>query len=107
MSILPSKGTIMDRFTRGIAMASARRPWRTIATWVLVMGAVLVLGGSVGGTFSADFATPGSQSARATELLDQSFPEAARGSALVVLAAEDGGTLRDNRAAIESGLAAI
>ena len=28
----------MDRLTRGIAMRSARHPWRTIVTWALVMG---------------------------------------------------------------------
>jgi RND superfamily putative drug exporter len=97
----------MDKFTRAVAMASARHPWRTIATWVLVTGTVLFLGTALGGTFGDDFAAPGSQSARATELLARSFPQAARGSALVVLAAEDGGTLRDSRPAIEAGLADI
>ena len=36
----------MDRFTRGIALASARHPWRTITSWVLVLGAVFVLAAS-------------------------------------------------------------
>ena len=93
----------MDRFTRGIAMASARHPWRTIATWVLVMGTVLFLAASGGGTFADDFAAPGSQSARALELLDENFPEAAKGKALVVFAAEDGETLEDHRAEIALG----
>ena len=91
----PSKGTIMDRFTRGIAMTSARHPWRTIAAWVLVMGTVLFLAASGGGTFTDDFAAPGSQSARALDLLDENFPEAAKGKVLVVFAAEDGETLRE------------
>jgi RND superfamily putative drug exporter len=107
MTNTDSKGTIMDRFTRGIAMASARRPWRTIATWVLVMGAVLFLGTALGGAFSDDFAAPGSQSARASELLTQSFPEATKGQALVVLAVEEGRTLQHSRPAIEAGLAQI
>ena len=85
----------MDRFTRGIAMASARHPWRTIATWVVVLGAVFALAASGGGTFTDDFTAPGSQSARALELLDENFPEAAKGKALVVFAAEDGETLRE------------
>jgi RND superfamily putative drug exporter len=97
----------MDRFTRGIAMASARRPWRTVVTWVLALVAVLFLGSTVGGTFSDDFTAPGSQSAHATELLRQNFPDAAKGSALVVLAAQEGATLRDSRAAIEAGLSEI
>ncbi len=94
----------MDRFTRGIAMTSARRPWRTIATWVLVMGAVLFLGASGGGTFTDDFAAPGSQSSRALELLNENFPEAAKGNAMVVFAAEDGETLEAHRAEIASVL---
>ena len=98
------KGTIMDRFTRSIAMASARHPWRTIAAWVLVMGTVLFLAASGGGTFADDFAAPGSQSDRAMELLDENFPEAAKGTALVVFAAEDGETLESHREAIASVL---
>ncbi len=97
----------MDRFTRGMAMASARHPWRTIVTWIVVLGATLFLGATVGGTFSDDFAAPGSQSARATELLKQNFPEAAKGQALVVLAAADDAKLQDSRPAIASGLAEI
>jgi RND superfamily putative drug exporter len=97
----------MNRFTRGIAMASARHPWRTIATWIVVMGTVLFLAAIGGGTFVDDFASPGSQSERALELLDQNFPEAAKGQALVVLASEDGEPLASHRAAIESVLAEV
>ena len=97
----------MDRFTRGIAMASARHPWRTIAAWVLVMGTLLFLAASGGGTFTDDFAAPGSQSARALELLDENFPEAAKGKALVVFAAEDGETLESHRDDIASVLADV
>ena len=97
----------MDRFTRGIAMASARRPWRTIATWVLVMGTVLFLAASSGSTFVDDFAAPGSQSARAMELLDENFPDAAKGKALVVFAAEDGETLATHRDVIDTVLADV
>ena len=94
----------MDRFTSSIAMASARHPWRTIVAWVLVMGTVLALAATGGGTFVDDFATPGSQSARAVDLLDENFPEAAKGSALVVFAAEDGEALASHREAIASVL---
>ena len=87
----------MDRFTRGIAMASARHPWRTIASWVLVLVAVFFLAASGGGTFTDDFSAPGSQSDRAMELLNENFPEAAKGTALVVLEAPDGATLADQR----------
>ncbi len=92
----------MDRFTRSLALASARHPWRTIASWVVVLGALFALAGSAGGTFTDDFATPGSQSARAVELLGENFPEAAKGTALVVFAAEDGQTLQDHGAEVAS-----
>ena len=69
----------MNRFTRSIAMASARHPWRTIATWVLVLGAVFALAGSGGGAFIDDFSAKGSQSERALQLLEDKFPEAAQG----------------------------
>lgn len=87
----------MDRFTRGIAVLSARHPWRTIATWALVLGGVLFLAASGGGTFTDDFSSPGSQSARAVDLLNEDFPDAAKGSALVVFEAEDGTTLDEQR----------
>ena len=92
-----AKGKTMDRFTRGIAMASARRPWRTIATWALVLGIVLFLAATSGSTFAEDFAAHGSQSSRATELVNESFPEAAKGKALVVFEAEDGASLEAHR----------
>jgi putative drug exporter of the RND superfamily len=94
----------MDRFTRTIAMTSARHPWRTIAAWILVLGALLFLGAGSSSTFTDDFASPGSQSARAMELLEDNFPKAAKGRAMVVFAAEDGDTLESNREAVASVL---
>jgi putative drug exporter of the RND superfamily len=90
----------MQKLTRGIASASARHPWRTISGWLAVTGVVFFLAVAAGGTFVDDFSSPGSQSATALELLDQNFPEAAKGSALVVLAADDGSTLDDQRAEV-------
>jgi RND superfamily putative drug exporter len=102
-----ARGTIMDRFTRGIAMTSARHPWRTIAGWVLVMGTVFFLAASGGGTFTEQFSVPDSQSARALDLLDEGFPEAAKGTVLVVLAAEDGETLESHRQDVDAVLADV
>ncbi|GAB3764954.1 RND superfamily putative drug exporter [Nocardioides ginsengisegetis] len=97
----------MDRFTRGIATASARHPWRTITSWVLVLGAVFFLAAAGGGTFTDDFSAPGSQSARAMELLNQNFPDAAKGSAMVVLEAQDGTTLADQRGQVATVLGGV
>ena len=98
------KGTIMHKLTRGIASASARHPWRTITAWLAVVGAVFLLATTAGGTFVDDFSSPGSQSAKALELLDDNFPEAAKGSAMVVLAARDGTTLDAHEDTIEQVL---
>ncbi len=92
----------MDRFTRGIARVSARHPWRTLAGWVLVLVGLFALAGATGGTFTDDFSSPGSQSAQALDLLDRSFPEAAKGSVLVVLQSEDGAPLVARRAEVEA-----
>ncbi|MCW2603805.1 MAG: family transporter [Pseudonocardiales bacterium] len=97
----------MNRLIRAIAMSSARHPWRTIASWFLVIGSVVSLAVIGGGTFADDFSVAGSQSARALELLDQSFPEAAKGKALVVLAAESDEPLEARRDAIRAALADV
>jgi RND superfamily putative drug exporter len=90
----------MQKLTRGIASASARHPWRTITGWLALMGAVFFLAIAAGGTFVDDFSSPGSQSAKALELLDRDFPEAAKGSAMVVFAADEGTTLTEHRSEI-------
>ncbi len=94
----------MNRFTRTIAMASAAHPWRTIAGWAVVLVAMLFLASSGGGTFSEDFAAKGSQSDRARQLLTENFPEAAKGTALVVFEASEGSTLDSHRADLETVL---
>ncbi len=94
----------MNRFTRNIAMTSARHPWRTITGWAVVLVAMLFLASSGGGTFSEDFAAKGSQSDRARQLLAENFPEAAKGTALVVFEAEEGSALEDHRTDLEAVL---
>ena len=87
----------MNRLTRNIAMAAAKHPWRTVTGWAVVLVAMVFLAASGGGTFSEDFAAKGSQSDRARQLLAENFPEAAKGTALVVFEAEDGSTLTEHR----------
>ena len=71
----------MNRFTRRVGAASARRPWATLTAWAVVAAAVIALAGTAGGTLLDDLAAPGSQSERAMRLLDERFPRAADGSA--------------------------
>jgi putative drug exporter of the RND superfamily len=97
----------MHRFTRRIGAASARRPWSTVAAWVVVAAAVLALAGTVGGAFLDDLAAPGSQSERAMDLLDERFPQAANGSAMAVFATDQGDRLASHRPAVAAALARI
>jgi RND superfamily putative drug exporter len=97
----------MNRFTRSIAMASARHPWRTIAAWVVVLGAVFALAGSGGGAFIDAFSAKGSQSERAMQLLEEKFPEATQAQALVVFAVDDGETLQSQQPVVDAVLADV
>ena len=93
----------MDRFTRGISAVSARHPWRTMGAWLVALVALFAVAAAGGGTFADDFSSPGSQSARALELLDENFPEAAKGTVLVVLESEDDAAL-ETRADVVTGV---
>ncbi len=93
----------MNRFTRTVAMASARHPWRTLASWIIVLMAVAFLA-SGGGGFADDFSAKGSQSDHALGVLADDFPEAANGNALVVFEAADGATLADQQGGVASVL---
>src|SRR3954451_21850913 len=97
----------MNRFTRSIAMASARHPWRTIASWLLVLGAVFAVASSGGGAFTDAFTAKGSQSERAMQLLEAKFPDATRAQALVVFAVDDGDTLQSQQQAVDAVLTKV
>jgi RND superfamily putative drug exporter len=97
----------MNRLTRRVGAASARRPWSTVAAWAVLAAVVLVLAGTAGGAFVDDFVAPGSQSERAMRLLDERFPAAADASAMVVFAAEEGGRLDSHREVIVAALARV
>ncbi|HWH28947.1 MAG TPA: MMPL family transporter [Mycobacteriales bacterium] len=94
----------MNAFVRRLGDASARRPKRTVAAWVVLTALVVALSGTVGGGYLDDFAAPGSDSAAATELLEQRFPTATGGTATAVFAADDGERLEDSRDEVEAAL---
>ncbi|CCH87972.1 Putative transmembrane multidrug efflux transporter [Modestobacter italicus] len=94
----------MNRWIRRIGTASARRPGRTIGVWALLAALVVVLSSTLGGAYLDDFTAPGSDSAAATELLEQRFPEATGGNAVAVFAAPEGERLDAYRDDLESTL---
>ncbi|MFH0245729.1 MMPL family transporter [Streptomyces sp. HK10] len=97
----------MNRFTRLIGGASARRPWVTVAAWAVALLLVLPMAGTVGGSFVDDLTAPGSQSEEAMELLEDRFPEASGGSAMAVFAVPEGRRIEHHRAAIDEAVARI
>jgi putative drug exporter of the RND superfamily len=97
----------MNSFTRRLGTASARRPWITIAAWLVAAVAVLGLAGAFGGSFADDFTAPGSQSEQAMRLLEERFPEATNGSAMAVFAVPEGARLDEHSAVIDEALRRI
>ncbi|MGC9536767.1 MMPL family transporter [Streptomyces sp. UG1] len=94
----------MNRLTRRIGDASARRPWVTVAAWLAALALVLPLAGLAGGSFVDDLVAPGSRSEKAMELLEERFPEASGGSAVAVFAVPAGDRIERHRPAIEAAV---
>ena len=97
----------MNTFVRRLGDASARRPRRTLAAWALLAALVVALSSAFGGAFLDDFTAPGSDSAAASELLDQRFPAATGGAAVAVFAADKGERLESSRPDVEATLARL
>ncbi|MFC8663811.1 MMPL family transporter [Streptomyces sp. NPDC057199] len=97
----------MNRLTRRIGDASARRPWVTIGAWVAALALVLPLAGLVGGSFVDDLVAPGSQSEKAMDLLEDRFPEASGGSAVAVFAVPEGERIDRHRTAVEAAVGRV
>src|SRR5215204_3738930 len=99
-----------ERFSTGAlarwARACATHPWRVVGGWVGIVVVLVVLVGTVGGSLRDEFETPGSDSQKATDLLESEFASE-QGSVLnVVFAAPKGERLDtpQRRAAIEKAV---
>ena len=103
----PAAGRSLNRMISRIGDASARRPWRTISAWAVLAAVVVALTGAFGGAFLDDFTAPNSESAQATKLLEEHFPQAAGGTAVAVFAAPEGAQLTSFRSGVESALSRV
>jgi putative drug exporter of the RND superfamily len=89
------------------ARASAAHPWRVVVSWIAIVVALIALVGTVGGDLRDEFENPGSESQKATDLLESEF-ESEQGSVLnVVFAAPEGQRLDtpERREAIQGAIA--
>src|SRR5688572_25267342 len=55
------------------ARACATHPWRVVGGWIGIVAVLVVLVGSVGGELRDEFEIPGSDTQRATDLLESEF----------------------------------
>ena len=74
----------MSRLLYRLGKASARRPWRVIAAWLIAAMAVAGVAAGFGGPFQDDYTLPGTGSQQATDLLTEHFPAMSGADARVV-----------------------
>src|SRR3954453_2134549 len=79
----------------GIAGACARRPWRVVGGWVLIVVALIALNAAFHGKLINDFKIPGSDTQKAFDLITAKFG-AQKGAALRVVVAAGAGERLDS-----------
>jgi RND superfamily putative drug exporter len=89
--------------------ACAAHPWRVIAGWAGVMALLVVLVMGVGGSLRDEFEIPGSDTQKATDLIESEFVSEQGGVLNIVFAAPEGQVLDtpERRAAIEEAMARL
>jgi len=91
------------------ARACASHPWRVIAASLGAIAVLVVLVATVGGGLKDEFEIPGSDTQRATDLIEEEFAEEQGGVLNLVFAAPEGERLDtpERRAAIEGAIAEL
>jgi RND superfamily putative drug exporter len=89
--------------------ACAMHPWRVVLGWLGIIAVLIVLVGTVGGSLKDEFSIPGSDTQRATDLIEAEFAEEQGGILNLVFAAPPGERLDtpERRAAIEDAIAQL
>ena len=83
--------------------ANASHPWRVIISWLGIVAVLITLVATVGGSLKDEFEIPGSDTQRATDLIESEFTEEQGGVLNLVFAAPEGQRLDtpERRAAIQ------
>jgi RND superfamily putative drug exporter len=74
---------------RSLALWCYRRRRTVLVTWIIVLVAFVAVSKSVGGHYSQSLRLPGTESQKASDLLDADFPSRSGDSGQVVIAASD------------------
>ena len=82
-----------------LADLAFRRRRLVLLAWIVALAAAFAASGALAGQFSADYATPGSESQRAGDLLAERFPARSSDTVDVVWEAKAGGEERGGAAA--------
>ena len=92
----------LARWTR----ACATHPWRVVGAWIGIVALLVVLVGTVGGSLKDEFEIPGSDTQKATDLIEAEFASEQGGVLNLVFAAPAGERLDtpERRAAIEEAI---
>jgi putative drug exporter of the RND superfamily len=95
----------LARWTR----ANAAHPWRVIGTWLGIVALLIVLVGTVGGSLKDEFEIPGSETQKATDLIETQFASEQGGVLNLVFAAPEGQRLDEPRykAAVDEAIAKL
>ena len=87
----------------------ATHPWRVVVSWVGIIVVLIVLVATVGGSLKDEFTIPGSETQRATDLLESEFASEQGAVLNIVFAAPEGERLDtpERKAAIEGAIARL
>ena len=88
------------------ARACSTHPWRVVLGWVGIVVLLIVLVGTVGGSLKDEFDIPGSDTQKATDLIEAEFASEQGGVLNLVFAAPEGERLdtAERREAIEDAV---
>ncbi len=91
------------------ARACATHPWRVVLGWVGIVALLIVLVATVGGQLRDEFEIPGSETQKATDLIEAEFASEQGGVLNLVFAAPDGERLDtpERKAAIQEATARL
>lgn len=113
MSEAPARRAAHERLSTGAlagwTRACARHPWRVVGAWVAIVIALILAVGAFGGELQDEFEIPGSDTQRATDLIEKEFASEQGGVLNLVFAAPEGERLDTpaRKAAIEQAIAEL
>ena len=89
--------------------ACANHPWRVVFSWIGIIAALIVLVATVGGSLKDEFTIPGSETQKATDLLESQFASEQGAVLNIVFAAPEGERLDtpERKAAINKAIARL